>query len=196
MKKPIFIAEIKTVSPFGFKSPYDKDLLEYLAIGCGDYVSSHTDPRWGGSMNNLALLKQKLKNQGRKQKLVAKGIHQHDGFIKAALDYGADYVVVVGRIPAKKYLSKCWLEPLTEHQYPEMKKAKPNAIILNSRNLMGGKDREWTVKVKPKGIKLIQASNIKTVGEIQPWADGYIVGANLPQFTVNQTLDLLLAKRA
>lgn len=195
MKKPIFVAEIKTLSPYGFKSQYSEELLTDLAITSGDYVCVHTDPRWGGGMLKLKTIKQRLINRKQDQKLVAKGIHFSDDYIKAAFDNGADYVLVVGRVPnTYEFIDKCWLEPLTPEQYNRFVEVRPDAIVLNFRDLTTGERRAWDVEKKPKGIKLIQASHIQHPGDVKTWADGFIVGENLSLFTINQVLNDLNKK--
>lgn len=54
MKTPkpmLVIAEVKTQSPFGWKSSRSWDDLFEIACRVGDCISIHTDPRWGGSMD-------------------------------------------------------------------------------------------------------------------------------------------------
>ena len=45
------IAEVKTQSPFGFRSQKSWDELFVIADSVGDMLSVHTDPRWGGSFD-------------------------------------------------------------------------------------------------------------------------------------------------
>ena len=88
------IAEVKTKSPFGYVSGKDWAELFEIANIIGDIVSIHTDPRWGGSME----LVKKARNLTSKP-ILAKGIHKSDDEIRQCLEAGADFVLVVGRIP-------------------------------------------------------------------------------------------------
>lgn len=47
------VAEVKTESPFGFRSDKSWQELFDLAEALGDIISIHTDPRWGGSFELL-----------------------------------------------------------------------------------------------------------------------------------------------
>ncbi|HEY9481074.1 MAG TPA: hypothetical protein VIR98_02465 [Candidatus Paceibacterota bacterium] len=107
MKRFQIIAEVKTQSPFGFCSDKSWDELFTVANEIGDIVSIHTDPRWGGSFD----LVRKAKSLTTKP-ILAKGIHVTDDDVRQTIEAGADYVLVVGRIPAA-HADKCLVEPLT-----------------------------------------------------------------------------------
>ena len=219
-KKPFMVAEIKTMSPHGFKSPYDRNLLQTLAIENGDIVSVHTDARWGSTYYDLRDAAKYTKMREKGQKVLAKGIHPNDDCIKLALQEGADYVLVVGRIPSSEYLPKCWLEPTTVEQLDVMIQTGCDSIVINSRNLRTGKisdvwagmgnrivarhlatdsDKSSAEQVleffkELKGgrkINLVQASNIQTRNDVESWCDGFIVGEHLPQFTIADMVDKL-----
>jgi indole-3-glycerol phosphate synthase len=49
------IAEVKTQSPFGFKSQKTWKELFKIASEAGDIISIHTDSRWGGSFDLLKI---------------------------------------------------------------------------------------------------------------------------------------------
>ncbi|RTK98539.1 MAG: indole-3-glycerol-phosphate synthase TrpC, partial [Proteobacteria bacterium] len=70
-RNQIFIAEVKTQSPFGFKSKYSYDYLFELAANHGDWVSIHTNPLFGGSYNNLSKAAAKTNKP-----ILAKGFHR------------------------------------------------------------------------------------------------------------------------
>lgn len=53
--KPLFIAEVKTQSPFGFFGNKSWDELFEAANKVGDIISIHTNPLWGGSFDHLML---------------------------------------------------------------------------------------------------------------------------------------------
>ncbi|MBP6974654.1 MAG: hypothetical protein KBB54_01790 [Candidatus Pacebacteria bacterium] len=115
------IAEVKTQSPFGFKSEKSWDELFAVANEIGDILSIHTDPRWGGSFD----LVRKAKALTNKP-ILAKGIHATDMEVQQAIDVGADYVLVVGRIPSI-HQDKCLIEPLT---LAELKKIPDNLKVV------------------------------------------------------------------
>jgi indole-3-glycerol phosphate synthase len=180
MSKPIIIAEVKTESPFGFKSEKTWDELFAIANEVGDWLSIHTDPRWGGDFSLIRKARALTKKP-----ILAKGIHATDAEIRKALVNGADYVLVVGRLPSDDLLSKCLIEPTTHMGLarirPEIK------TVWNSRDLKTGKDKCETYKtarlIRPKGQGwLCQASNIKTIDDVHPEADAIIVGTNLEEF--------------
>lgn len=186
--KPTIIAEVKTVSPFGFKSTKTWDELFAIAEKFGDIISIHTDSRWGGSFDLL----KKARALTRKP-ILAKGIHGSDTDIVKAIELGADFVLVVGRVPAVKEsnpqatlseddLEKCLIEPnaLVElSTIPESLK-----VVWNSRDLSSGgmKSEIFADARKLRKGWLCQASNIKTIADIEPGADAVLVGENLERF--------------
>ncbi|HVU06469.1 MAG TPA: hypothetical protein VHE10_01625 [Candidatus Paceibacterota bacterium] len=170
------IAEVKTRSPFGFKSEKSWDELFSLANEIGDMVSVHTDPRWGGS---FALI-ERARSLTRKP-ILAKGIHATDGEIDRAVKAGADYVLVVGRIPGV-HAEKCLIEPLTLEELKAVPKSLK--VVWNSRDLSDGSLKRETFEEARTLFAgwLCQASNIRTVEDIRDGADAVIVGAALPDF--------------
>lgn len=176
MKKPLIIAEVKTQSPFGFTSDKSWYELFEIANSVGDIISIHTDPRWGGSFDLI----RKAKTLTAKP-ILAKGIHASDAEIKMALDAGADYVLVVGRLTAK-YQDKCLFEPLS---LEELKNIPENLkVVWNSRDLANGKIKKETFEQAREIFKgwLCQASNIKTIEDIKAGADALLVGQNIFTF--------------
>lgn len=196
----IFIAEPKTISPFGFKSNYSQRELQFLAINNGDWISVHTNEFWGGSVADLPFIKDHL-IEGKNQKILAKGLHLTDKEVDDCFKYGADYVLVVGRIP-KIHLNKCLLEPIHEEQAREMSKTNCHALVLNNRRLRDGGENGWTWKPGllqklADNKSLIYASNIKSYDfvnskDFKSYFSGYIVGANLPQFIISKQIQELL----
>lgn len=175
-KKVTIIAEVKTQSPFGFKSKTSWDELFEIANKIGDIISIHTDPRWGGSFDLISKAK-KLTSKP----ILAKGMHKTDEEIQEALDMGADYVLVVGRIPQAN-IEKCMIEPIS---LAELKKIPKNLkVIWNARDLSTGKPKAETFKEARKIFKgwLCQASFIKTVSDIEEGADAVLIGSNLIEF--------------
>jgi indole-3-glycerol phosphate synthase len=175
-KSTQIIAEVKTESPFGFKSEKSWDELFILANEVGDIISIHTDPRWGGSFDLIKkakLLTNKL--------ILAKGIHTTNKEIEQAIEAGADYILVVGRIPAI-HQDKCLIEPLT---LAELKTIPQDLkVIWNSRDLSGGGIKNETFEQARNMFKgwMCQASNIKTIQDIREGASAVLVGTHLESF--------------
>lgn len=198
MNKQIFIAEIKTLSPFGFKSNYRFDFLSKLAITYGDWISVHTSPLWGGGFDDIVRIKRQKNTD---QKILAKGIHETDEEIERALSAEANYVLVVGRVPPDKYLPYCLLEPIDFKQAVEFSKVSGIAgIVFNKRSLINGSHInpvEYWVKLQEllenkTELKIFQASLIKTFEDVRVMSDGYIVGENLPSFILSQRIKKLM----
>lgn len=171
------IAEVKTQSPFGYTANKTWDELFVIAEKVGDILSIHTDSRWGGDFSLITKAKSLTKKP-----ILAKGIHATDEEIQKAIDAGADYVLVVGRIPSI-HLDKCLIEPYTLEELstiPEQVKA-----VWNSRDLKtGGLKTETFAQARAlfKGW-LCQASNIKTLEDIEKGADAVLIGTHLEEFS-------------
>ena len=175
------IAEVKTRSPFGFISEKSWDELFVVANKIGNIISIHTDPRWGGSFELITKAKGLTKKP-----ILAKGIHSTDDDVQKAVDAGADYVLVVGRIP-EIYQEKCLIEPLT---LPELKTIPEHLkVVWNTRDLSDGKMKKETFEEVRKIFKgwLCQASNIKTLADIKEGADAVLVGTYLIDFSASTT---------
>jgi len=183
---PVIIAEVKTQSPFGFKSSKSWEELFTLANKVGDIISIHTDSRWGGSCE----LVEKGRNLTNKP-ILAKGIHMQDEEIFRAIKAGADFVLVVGRIPnlseviTPEVLSKCIIEPNNLEELIAI--PETFRVVWNSRDLVtGGKKKEMFTEARKlfKGW-LCQASNISSVVDIQEGADAVLVGSDLEKFAAS-----------
>jgi indole-3-glycerol phosphate synthase len=170
------IAEVKTKSPFGFVSEKSWDDLFSLACEVGDIISIHTDPRWGGSFELIT----KAKSLTQKP-ILAKGIHETDDHIEKAIQAGADYVLVVGRIPLI-HADKCLIEPNTLQELSSL----PSHVkaVWNSRDLSTGGFKKETFAEARKIYTgwLCQASNIHSIADIEPGANAVLVGSNLEKF--------------
>jgi len=179
MKRPLIIAEVKTQSPFGFKSDKSWDELFELANEVGDIISIHTDPRWGGSFDLLRRARALTAKP-----ILAKGIHATDPELEAALEAGANLVLVVGRVPnlSPEKMAKIVIEPFSVAELRGIRVS--DKILWNSRDLTNGKFKAETFdearKIFPGWI--CQASNIKTVADIRPGADAVLVGEHLQGF--------------
>lgn len=171
------IAEVKTLSPFGWKSECSWDELFEAADKIGDIISIHTDSRWGGSFDLIKKARQRTKKP-----ILAKGIHAKDEDIVKATEAGADYVLVVGRIPGV-HQDKCIIEPLNLLELKNIPESYK--IVWNTRNLENGLPKEETFEAARKLRKgwLCQASNIKNISDIKKGADSVLVGTHLVEFS-------------
>lgn len=177
MKNKIqIIAEVKTHSPFGFTSTKSWDELFAIAHEIGDIISIHTDPRWGGSLDLIKKAKELTTKP-----ILAKGIHATDVEIQQAIDAGASYVLVVGRIPQIQ-LNKCLIEPLS---LQELSTIPDNLkVVWNSRDLKDGTLKKETFEEAISLFKgwMCQASNIETIDDIKEDAQAVLVGTHLEGF--------------
>lgn len=171
------IAEVKTKSPFGFRSDKSWEELFELAEKVGDIISIHTDSRWGGSFDFI-----KKARSLTSKPILAKGIHENDELIQKAVDSGADFVLVVGRIP-KIHIEKCLIEPLNLAEFKTI--SKNLKVVWNSRDLSNGKLKIETWKDARAIFPgwLCQASNIKTIDDMEQGADAILVGEHLFTFS-------------
>lgn len=169
------IAEVKTHSPFGYKSSKSWDELFEIANEVGNIISIHTNPRWHGSFELIS----KAKSSTNKP-ILAKGIHSTDDDIKRALDAGADYVLVVGRIP-KIHLEKCLVEPNSLKELQSLPKSI--RAVWNSRDLETGGFKKATFQEARASFSgwLCQASNIASLSDVDKTADAILVGTCLSQ---------------
>ena len=172
----LIVAEVKTHSPFGWVSSYSWDELFEMANSVGDIISIHTDPRWHGSFD----LVKKARSLTDKP-ILAKGIHANDDDIEKALTAGADYVLVVGRVP-EIHQDRLWIEPNTLEEL----KALPKHLkaVWNARDLSNGKAKDATFTEARAVFDgwLCQASFITHKEDIDPLAQAALLGTNLPFF--------------
>lgn len=173
------IAEVKTQSPFGYHSRKSFDELFQVAERVGDMIAIHTDPRWGGSFD----LVRKARTMTGKP-ILAKGWHTTDEQVEHALRCGADWVLAVGFIP-RLHEERCLIEPLSLQGLREI----PSHLraVWNSRDLHTGGLKTETFREARAVFKgwLCQASNIKTVADIEPGADAVLVGTHLIEFAAS-----------
>ncbi len=170
------IAEVKTMSPFGFRSDKNWEELFSIADRIGDMISIHTDPRWGGS---FGLLKKACSLT--EKPILAKGIHQADSDVEAALESGADYVLVVGRLPSAN-MKKCIIEPLSLEELKNIPEGMK--VVWNSRDITTGAPKKETFQEARASWSgwLCQASFIRSPADIKQGADAVLVGTHLPEF--------------
>jgi indole-3-glycerol phosphate synthase len=191
MSKPIFIAEIKTQSPFGYNSKYCFYDLMCCANRFGDWISVHTNPLWGGSYEAVEFVRRHTNKP-----ILAKGFHSEEEDIVKALDHGADYVLVVDRVPyphfrynGQSIWTKCLFEmhnqPLFEGNLTINPDFKNQKFVCNLRDLNTG-DRKNSPEIAvylEKGLWTCQASFIKSMDDVLPNVSAFIVGEHLVEFT-------------
>lgn len=180
LKNIKIIAEVKTESPFGFKSKESWNKLFDLANEVGDIISVHTDSLWGGSF--------KLLEQARRltdKPILAKGHHPTSLYIRRAVEAGADYVLTIGRDNGCewKYQDKLMIEAedLINLGYFGLDRK----AVWNSRDIITGKLKKENFK-QARAIFpgwLCQASNIRTIEDVDLSADAVLVGAHLREFS-------------
>ena len=174
----IFIAEVKTKSPFGYSSSNFFEELFDLANTYGDVISIHTDKRWGGSFE---LLQEARKLTSKP--ILAMGIHKTDEEINRALSCGANFVLVVGRIPKDISPEFLLIEPVSLEELRAI--PKNYKVVWNARNLETGNPKFETFAEARKIFDgwLCQASFIKIKNDIEKSANAILVGENLKEFT-------------
>ncbi len=178
-KKIEIIAEVKTLSPFGYVADRSWEDLLQIAEKIGDIISIHTDPRWGGSFEILAKARALTKKP-----ILAKGIHATNEEIEKAVAFGADWVLAVGRVP-EVHTKQCIIEPMTLEQLSAIPKSL--RVIWNARNLATGNPKPDNFDQAREIFKgwLCQASHIGTVADVNDSANAVLVGTNLFQFAVS-----------
>ena len=170
------VAEVKTHSPFGWHSDKTWDELFEIANHIGDIISVHTDRRWHGSFDLLRKARALTEKP-----ILAKGIHAIDSDVERALEAGADWVLVVGRVPGKNK-TKCWVEPNSLQELVELPEG--TRAVWNSRDLATGglKSQSFQQARQLWPGWLCQASNIRTIDDVDSSANAIIVGSYLPEF--------------
>lgn len=185
MGAPVFIGEVKTESPFGFRSPYSWDELLAKAIVHADWIAVHTNERWGGRWDLLERAADISRDVSPRPLLLAKGPHTTDTEVYRALDAGADLVLVVGEQPSAELAPVCIWEPDRAHDLMVADRHDLK-VMWNYRDLRDGSripealDLGWA-RTQHKGW-LCQASFICSPGDVHLAADAFIVGEHLPEF--------------
>jgi indole-3-glycerol phosphate synthase len=184
--KPIFIAEIKTQSPFGYRSELPFISLMNLAITYGDWVSVHTNALWGGDFQTLSFVRAHTNKP-----ILAKGIHNRLADIAAALDHGADYVLTVTDSLNQVHnlnndtRKRCLFETKNTLENREIVKEFPDIkVVYNSRDLSTGlpKKKDEFADYVTAFPWVCQASGIVAPYLVRPRADAFIVGEHLAKF--------------
>lgn len=190
MKDPsIFIAEVKVMSKFGFTSEYDYSTLLEMAIEHGDMISIHTSGEFGGSMAALRLARKLASENWRSTKsVIAKGFHKTDDEIDECIDNGANFVLVVNRIPHVDLHDFCIIEVSDFDQFLKWSDEYPSLKYLHNRRdihksgMLSGHDSfiEW--RLARTNVWLCQASGIRSKLDVHDSSDAFIVGSYLSEF--------------
>lgn len=177
--KQIFIAEVKTHSPFGWHAEKTWEELFDVANEHGDWLSIHTDENWQGSFELISRARDMTDKP-----ILAKGIHKSDEEISRAIELGADYALVVGRIPGV-YVEQCLIEVIDADQIFDLPDTAK--VVWNQRNLSNGQRKhESFEKVRHIWSNwLAQASFIRTIEDVSPSATAFIVGTHLVDFVAD-----------
>lgn len=183
--RPIFIAEIKTQSPFNFKSSYSFNKLMEYAINYGDWISVHDNALWGGDFETISYVRKFTHKP-----ILAKGLHTTDDDVHRALEHGATYVLRVDVTP-HHYRQL----PYTLWEYSNVHEADKARLffarearskmkfVCNSRDLRNGNVKESGLNTYLQmGNWVCQASNIAKPDDVNPNVDAFIVGTNLVEY--------------
>ena len=170
------VAEVKTKSPFGFVSKRSWEEQFRLAEEVGDIIAVHTDIGWGGGIEMI-----KKARQMTSKPILANGVHETDESIDAAVKAGADYVLVVGRVP-EVHTDICWIEPIGLDQLASI----PNnyKVVWDARDRKTGEPKAETFEQARELWQgwLCQASYIKHIDDVKGGANGILVSQSLPEF--------------
>lgn len=171
---------------FGFESKYSRETLINKALEYGDWVSVHTDSRFGGSFDDICMIRKETKKP-----ILAKGFHTHYTDIKKCFDLGATYVLTIR--PVRYILTypdiRCSIEHILfeTNDITEVQGNKTK-FVYNGRNLKTGIGKKYIgdyQKFRKQTNWLCGASLIKTPEDVQifyPNCDAFIVGQNLVEF--------------
>ena len=167
------IAEVKTASPFDSLGDRNWDEQFQIADRVGDIISVHTDPRWEGSFDLIETAK-----SGTDKPILAKGMHETDEMVEEAIRRGADWVLVVGRLPGV-YVEQCMVEPYTLAELADL--PRDVRAVWNSRDLRTGGLKDATFQAARRLFPgwLCQASNIEKISDIDRSANAVLIGAHL-----------------
>ena len=196
MSKPIFIAEIKTKSPFGFKSKNSfMELMEY-ACEYGDWVSVHTNSLWGGDFAHIEFVRSFTSKP-----ILAKGLHTTADSVLKAFEAGANFVLTTNsHLGTAASPRNDWfkLDAYKDRILFETEASKAKCdidfnsffksrrYVANSRDLKTGKTKGYREldEFLNLGVWVCQASNIMTPKDVDKRANAFIVGQNLPDFCI------------
>jgi len=184
-KEQIYIAEIKTKSPYGYVSPHSFHELMESAITYGDWISVHTNALWGGDYEAISFV-----YRNTHKPILAKGLHSTNDDIKRSLDHGANYVLVVDpamyRFEDFEHTDKLLFEfSDVKLAMQQLRKSMPKSVVVNSRSLNSGYRKPMVdfKELKQAGLKWVcQASHIHSYHDVSPDADAFIVGEHMMFF--------------
>ncbi len=171
--KTNIIAEVKTRSSDGSKSDLSWRELFELAHEIGDIIAIHTDFDCGGSFELLK--RAKLLTH---KPILAMGLHEHDWMVEHAIDYGANYVLAVGRIPPT-CKQTCIIEPVSIEQLKLI--SEDRMVMWNTGNLESPEESFLEARALFNGW-MCQAGNIRSIDDVHSSADAVLVGEHLTEF--------------
>ncbi|MCX6722184.1 MAG: hypothetical protein NTY04_03265 [Candidatus Staskawiczbacteria bacterium] len=199
----IIIAEAKVWSPRGERLTQNSWEQQIESAGkVGRMVSVLTHPIWRRSPDDIKKARKILPSE---IKILAKGFYETDDEVQRAVDDGADFVLVVGRRP-KVHLERCFLEPLTLAELADIPVSLwavwnsrdlsslkdlpgiPQFLLERWKQMDGCSDRKRESFKEARAIRLgplCQASNLKTVADIEPGANAVLVGSHLESFAAS-----------
>ena len=167
------VGEVKTCSPFGFKSKKDGiETLKWLD-SWADIISIHTNPLWGGSFRWLEAARRITEKP-----ILAKGFHNTQVEVDRAFNCGANYVLTVGWWNGD---NRCWYEPNSAW---DLSTTNAQHVVWNSRDPRTG-------NLRPDGVTLAgarallgnrwlcQASHIKSPSDVSDEANAVLIGEAL-----------------
>lgn len=169
-------AEVKPISPYGFKSSKSRSQLFDEIEPIGDVISIHTGHQWGGSWEWLKEARKRTKKP-----ILAKGFHPTIGDVYHAFDCGADFVLTVGWWPEgeEKFIQeRCIHECESLHELAETPAIKALWNARNPRNGLPRIERIAEARIVRKGW-LCQASSIKCPNDVVHGVDAVLIGENL-----------------
>lgn len=155
------------------------------SISYGDWISVHTNALWGGDFDSLSFVRRNTNKP-----ILAKGLHTTDDDIQRALDHGADYVLVVDRVPNPSRVdwNKCLFEIHNTNLLDGNLKVYPDFVkqqfVCNSRNLHNGlPKKQWELdNYLDRKLWTCQASGITCPLDVNPNVNAFIVGERLIDF--------------
>lgn len=168
------IGEVKTKSPFGWfapaKWPGRREMLAALDASPDiDWISVHTDEKWGGSMEWLAEARDLTKKT-----ILAKGFHCTKLDVQNAFNSGADWVLTVDWYGGKRCIPE--FRDRRNLMSPWHAKA-----VWNARDPRTGDRNPMPFSRACKGYAgwLCQASMIGAAEDVHPRADAVLIGEAL-----------------
>jgi hypothetical protein len=182
----ILVAEVKTYSPFGFKSEKSWDELFEIADRVGSIISIHTHPDWHGEPCLID------KARGRTTKpILAKALSGDVDEVHELIQRGANHVLISDPFVFQHFEpGVCWYEFSPDAaSIQKVRFDKEQTYVVNARDLLNGQRVQpdvWAYVRRLHTGKLVQASMIKSWLDVQTDADYAIVGQHLENLDLSQ----------